>query len=133
MLECNASEREILQRALQFDRGVLQSVVIDEVSFIEVSVPTDLLPVILINHANVLREVGLVVETVQALAWSQFAETIDLLRLLVKNPVIRDKGVSGLLKDTINFILNIAEAPQACFGFQLETISICMIRFEYNK
>ena len=119
MLECNASEGEILQRALQFDRGVLQYVVIDEVSFIEVSVPTDLLPVILINHADVLREVGLVVETVQALAWSQFAETIDLLRLLVKNPVIRDKGVSGLLKDTINFILNIAEAPQACFGFQL--------------
>lgn len=112
---------------------MLQSVVIDEVSFIKASVPTDLLPVILINHADVLREVGLVVETVQALARSQFAETIDLLRLLVKNPVIGDKGVSGLLKDTINFILNIAEAPQTCFGFQLETISICMIRFEYYK
>ena len=102
-LKCNACEGEILQWALQLDRGVLQSVVIDEVSFIEVSVPTDLLAVILINHADVLREIGLVVETVQALAWSQFAETIDLFRLLVKNTVIRDKRVSGLFKYTINF------------------------------
>ena len=118
-LDCNSCEGKILQRALQLDRGVLQSVVIDEVSLVEVSVPTDLLAVILINHADVLREIGLVVETMQALAWSQFAKTIDFLRLLVKNPVIRDKGVSRLLKYTINFIFNIAEASQACFGFQL--------------
>ena len=102
---------------------MLQSVVIDKVSFIEVCIPTDLLTVVLIDHPHVLRQIALIVESVQALARPQLAKAVDLLRLLLvcrsENPFVGDKRVTWLLEDTVDFILDIAEATQACLSFQL--------------
>ena len=58
---------EVVQRALEFDRSMLESVVIDKVTLIKVGVPCDLLPVVLVKHPYVFSQITLIVEAMEAL------------------------------------------------------------------
>ena len=77
---------------------MLKSVVIYEVTLIEVCVPANLLPIVLVKHPDVLREVALIVESVEALAWSQFAVAIRSVFLLIADSLIGHKWVPRLFK-----------------------------------
>ena len=77
---------------------MLKSVVIYEVTLIEVCVPANLLPIVLVKHPDVLREVALIVESVEALAWSQFAVAIRSVFLLITDPLIGHKWMPRLFK-----------------------------------
>lgn len=117
---CSPSEWKILKRAFQFDWRVLQSVEIDEVTFIKVRVPSDVLPVDLVKHSNVLRQVVRVVETVKAFAGPELAEPINFFLVLVNDALICHEGVARRFKRTFNLVFNVIETAQASLKFHLK-------------
>lgn len=113
LLEGHAREGKILKRAFKFDWSMLQSIEVDEVTFIEVCVPGDLLPVDLVKHSYILCQINLVVDTVKAFAWSKLAKTFYLNFDLVKNTLICHERMARKFKRTFDLILNTCKAPQA--------------------
>ena len=61
LLKGDWCELKVVKGADQLDRSVLQSVMVDEVTLIKVSVTADLLRIVLVKHPDVLRQVALVV------------------------------------------------------------------------
>ena len=116
---CSPGEGKILKRAFQFDWRVLQSVEIDEVTFIKVCVPSDILPVDLVEHSNVLCQVVRVVETVKAFAGPKLAEAFNFFLVLVNDALICHEGVARQFKRTFNLVINVIEAAQASLMFHL--------------
>ena len=117
---CSPGEGEILKRTFQFDWRVLQSVEIYEVTFIKVRVPSDVLPVDLVKHSNVLGQVFRVVETVKAFAGPELAEPINFFLVLVNDALICHEGVARQFKRTFNLVINVIETAQASLEFHLK-------------
>ena len=95
LLEYNGCEGgEVVERANEFDRSVLQSIMVNEVTLIEVCVAADLLPVVLVKHPYILGQVALIVQTMKTLARPKLAQAIGLVLSLVTDAFVRHKCVA---------------------------------------
>ena len=101
--------------------SVLEAVVVNEESFVEVHVAIHLLRIVLIEQPDIPVEIAFVKDAVKALAWPDGTVTVSFDLRCVADTLVGD-GLMRLdlyIVVSVDFIFNRAEALKAGLGFHL--------------
>ena len=113
--------RVVVDWAHKLDRSVLEAVVVNKESFVEVHVAIHLLRIVLIEQPDIPVEIAFVKDAMKALAWPDVTVTVSFDLRCVADALVSD----WLMRLDLNIVISVdfvfyrAEALKAGLGFHL--------------